>query len=193
LRIPGLVVQAAIQGAGAVMSRAINVRQTVRLLVLVGAVLASLPQPAAAQHMSRTVIETSAGWVGFADDGVVSEGLVGTAVRWYLTPRVSVGPEVVWIAGRNHSHLVSTGNVTFDLLSPKDGHPRRVTPFIVAGGGVFRTTESFVDGDFTSAEGAFTAGGGLRASPTGRVTCGVEARVGWELHIRINGFIGMRF
>jgi opacity protein-like surface antigen len=100
----------------------------------------------------------------------------------------------LWIAGSNHSHFVLTGNVTFDLLGPTNGRPAPVTPFIVAGAGMFQTTESFVNGgDFTSTEGAFTVGGGVRANPNDRITLGVDARLGWETHIRLNGFVGLRF
>ena len=41
-------------------------------------------------------------------------------------------------------------------------------------------------------EGAFTAGGGVRAFASDRVTVGIDARVGWELHLRVNGFVGVR-
>jgi hypothetical protein len=41
-------------------------------------------------------------------------------------------------------------------------------------------------------EGAFTAGGGVRALVGPRVFVGAEARVGWELHLRLNGIIGVR-
>jgi hypothetical protein len=84
-----------------------------------------------------------------------------------------------------------TANVTFDLLSPKPGQPRRVTPFVVVGGGLFQTRETFFNGDFTSNEGAFTAGGGVRALVNERVIVGMDTRVGWELHLRINGFVGV--
>jgi Outer membrane protein beta-barrel domain len=162
--------------------------------IVLGAALALLPASAEAQQ-TRAVAEFSAGWIGFPDDGlVVSETPIGGTVRWHLTPRVSVGPEIVWISGSNHSHLALTGNVTFDLLGPTNGRPAPVTPFIVVGGGMFQTTESFLNGgDFTSTEGAFTAGGGVRANPGDRITVGVEARLGWETHIRINGFVGIRF
>lgn len=56
---------------------------------------------------------------------------------------------------------------------------------------VFQTRESLFTGTFTSSEGAFTAGGGVRLA-AGRVTVGIDARVGWELHLRLNGFIGLR-
>src|SRR4249919_3405082 len=115
---------------------------------------------AAAQDRPGPAAEFAAGWVGFADDGIVGEGLVGGAARWYPLPRISVGPEVVYIHGDNHSHLIVTGNVTFDVLAPTSGRPRQVTPFLVVGGGVFQTRESFFTETFTSSEGAFIAGGG---------------------------------
>lgn len=147
---------------------------------------------ATAQDRPRPAAELAAGWVGFPDDGIVSERLVGGAVRWYLLPRVSVGPELVYISGPRHSHLVLTGNVTWDVLAPTNRRPRRVTPFLVAGGGVFQTREHFFNGTYASSEGAFTAGGGVRARVADRVTLGFDTRVGWELHIRINGSIGLQ-
>ena len=70
---------------------------------------------AAAQDRPSPAGELVAGWVGFADDGIVSESLVGGTFRWYLLPRISVGPELVYIHGAHHSHLVVTGNVTWDM------------------------------------------------------------------------------
>ena len=157
-----------------------------------GALLAAMVHPAGAQEKPAPVAEVSAGWVGFADDSVVSEGLVGGSARFYLSPRIAVGPEVVYIAGQNHSHLMVTGNLTWDVLAPAGGRPRRVTPFLVAGGGLFQTRQSFPRGTFTSGEGAFTAGGGLRTAVGDRTTVGVDARIGWELHLRVNGFVGAR-
>ena len=145
----------------------------------------------AAQDRPGLALEFGAGWVGFADDGIVSEGLVVGAARWYLFPRISVGPEFAYIGGDNHSHLMVTGDVTCDLLSPTNG-PRRVTPFVVVGGGLFQTREHFVSGTFTSREGAFTVGGGVRALVGDRVTIGIDARVGWELHVRVNGLVGLQ-
>ena len=82
--------------------------------------------------------------------------------------------------------------VTCELLSPKNGRPRQANAFVVAGVGLFQTREHFFNGTFTSREGAFTAGGGVRAHVGDRVTIGVEARVGWELHVRVNGLVGLQ-
>ena len=155
-------------------------------------VFAVLTTGAAAQERPAPAMEFTAAWVGFADDGIVSESLVGATARWYLLPRISVGPEVNYVNGENHCHLILTGNLTFDLVSPKPSRPREVTPFVVVGGGLFQTRESFVKGTFTSNEGAFTAGGGVRAFINDRVTLGVDARVGWELHLRISGIVGVQ-
>jgi len=155
--------------------------------------LALLPGTARGQDRPGPASEFSAGWVGFADDGIVSEGMVGGTVRWYVLPRISVGPELAFIEGSNHSHFVLTANVTFDLLSPVNGQPRAVTPFLVAGAGMFQTRETFFNGPFTSTEGAFTVGGGVRVRAGDRVTLGIDTRIGWEPHVRVNGFIGVLF
>jgi len=175
------------------MTNAGIVGQRARVAIVVFLLVAApMTHLAVAQDRPGPTVDLAAGWVGFADDGIVSEGLVGGAARWYLLPRVSVGPELVYVYGTNHSHLVVTGNLTWDLLTPTNRHPRAVTPFLVAGGGVFQTREHFFNGTYTSSEGAFTAGGGVRALVADRVTLGFEVRAGWEPHIRINGLIGLQ-
>ena len=172
------------------MTNAVSFRQRAKAAIFVFVLLAApMAELAVAQDRPGPAVDVTAGWVGFADDGIVSEGLVGAAARWYLLPRISIGPEVVYLGGSNHSHLVVTGNLMWDVLAPTNG--RRVTPFLVAGGGVFQTREHLFNGTYTSSEGAFTAGGGVRALVADRVTLGFEMRVGWEAHVRINGLIGL--
>jgi hypothetical protein len=154
---------------------------------------APLARPAAAQERPGPVAELAAGALLFPDDGgIITEGVVGGAARFYVLPRVSLGPEIAYIQGDNHNHLMLTANVTFDFLRPANGEPRAVTPFVVVGGGLFRSRDSFRNEVFTSTEGAFTAGGGVRALVGKRVIVGLEARIGWELHIRLNGILGVR-
>jgi hypothetical protein len=155
------------------------------LLAVPMSTIASAQRPA-------PVAEVAVGWVGFADDGIVSELLVGGAARWYVLPRIAIGPEMLFLGGQHHSHLVITGNLTVDLLAPSHGQSRAITPFVVVGGGLFQTREDFPTGPFTSNEGAFTVGGGVRAKAGERVTLGLDARLGWEAHLRVNGTIGVR-
>ena len=152
----------------------------------------TLTGSAFAQERSRVAFEVGAGWIGFPDNGLVSEVLVSGTARWHALPRVSVGPEVVFVNGNRHTHLVVTGNLVVNLRPPTAGGSDRIVPFVVVGGGMFRTVETFAAGSFDSTEGAFTAGGGVRTSASDRVTVGIDARVGWETHIRINGFVGFR-
>lgn len=154
--------------------------------------LAVAPRAAAAQDRPSAAIDLEAGWLGFADDGIVSETMIGAAGRWYLSPRFAIGPELIYIAGSNHSHIALTGNATFDLVRPLAGRPRSITPFIVIGGGWFQTREQFRSVESRSSEGAFTVGGGVRVAAGERVTVGMDARLGWEPHIRINGVLGIR-
>jgi hypothetical protein len=166
---------------------------TCRRVLAAAAALLLSAHPAFAQDRPAPALDLSAGWVGFADDGVVSELPVGAGFRWYLSPRISIGPEVTFITGESHSHQVVTGNFTFDVLAPRSGVPR-VTPFLVVGGGMFRTSEGFADRPpFSATEGAFTLGGGIRAPLGDRVSAGVDTRIGWEPHVRVTGFVSVRF
>jgi hypothetical protein len=163
-------------------------------ILLTALLLISVPMAhiAAAQTRPPVNLEFAAGSLLFPDDGIVNEGFVGAHLRMYLSPRVSVGPEIAYVSGERHNHLMLTGNLTYDFLSPLGARPRPVTPFVVVGGGLFQTRENFFNGPFTSHEGAFTAGGGVRGAIGDRVTVGAEARIGWELHVRANGFVGVR-
>jgi hypothetical protein len=156
-------------------------------------IVSPLGRPASAQERPGPVPELAAGALLFADDGAVTEAFVGGSARVYVMPRISLGPEIAYIRGDNHNHLMLTGNVTFDVVTLANGDPPLVTPFVVVGAGLFQTRESFLDNEtFTSSEGAFTAGGGVRGLVGERMMIGVEARVGWELHVRVNAIVGVR-
>jgi hypothetical protein len=142
--------------------------------------------PATLRAQQTADVEASGGVFVFTDE---SEPFVGGAARFYVSPRVSLGPEVNYIFGNSHSHLVLTGNLMFDFLSQ-----RRLTPFVVAGGGIFHTRSDFAFPNSTSrhTEGAFTAGGGIRTLLGNRITVGADLRVGWETHVRLSGMVGVR-
>ena len=138
-------------------------------------------------------VEFLAGYAGFADDATIDHAIAGTAARLYLTPRVAIGPELVYMWGPGSDRdFYLTGNLTFDLLPPRDGRPSRVTPFVVAGGGAFQHSNRFGSRTFSSLEGAFTAGGGVRGWITDRVYVLGDFRIGWELHMRMNAGVGIR-
>jgi hypothetical protein len=149
---------------------------------------------ASAQTDSRPApaVELLAGYAGFVDNATIDHWIFGGAARVYLTPRLAIGPEFVSMHGPDFDRdLFLTGNLTFDVLRPRAGRPRRVSPFLVAGGGFMQHSDRFGSLDFTSYEGSFTAGGGVRAWITDRVYALGEVRFGWELHTRVNGGLGV--
>ena len=69
-----------------------------------------------------------------------------------------------------------------------------MTPHAVVGGGLFQTRQQFPNGGtFTSSEGTFTAGGGIKALVGDRLIVGADARISWELHVRLSGTVGVQF
>lgn len=161
-------------------------------LVALAVVVVSVPRIAAAQERPAPVAELAAGTIDSPDNGTDRHGFIGGAVRFYVLPRISIGPEFAYVTGERRSRRMLTGNLTFDLVRPTNGQARPFTSFAVVGGGLFQTREEFPREVYTSSEGAFTAGGGVRARVTDRVGVGAEARLGWELHVRVNALVTVR-
>jgi len=153
--------------------------------------------PATAQPTSgsgpMTAIDAIGGYAGFVDESLVDHAVFGASGRVHLSPRISIGPEVVYMRGPGFDRdLFVTGNLTFDfLVAPSDARRGTVNPFLVAGGGLMRHSNRFGSNTFTSSEGAVTGGGGVRAWITDRVYALGEFRLGWEPHYRVTGGVGI--
>lgn len=146
----------------------------------------------AAPERPRVVVEGALGWAGFGDEGILHHTLAGAGARVSLTRRISVGPEVQYMSGPgNDRDLVLTGNVVVDLLAPTAAKPRRTTPYVVVGGGLFRHSNNYGGRPFSATEGAFTAGIGARTWVTERVFAAADARLGWEPHLRVAATLGV--
>ncbi len=153
------------------------------------ALLAGVLAAGAQTGRPAPAVEGSAGYAGFADEGVIHHGVVGAAARFYVSPRLAVGPEVVYMVGPDQDRdLFLTGNVTFDF---RRSRPGIVVPYLLAGAGLFQHSDQFGAQTFRSREGAFTAGAGARAWVSDRAYVAGEYRVGWELHYRVTGHVGV--
>jgi hypothetical protein len=86
--------------------------------------------------------------------------------------------------------LFLTGNVAFDFIGPRPDGRAPIVPYVLAGAGLFRHYDRFLDRSFASSEGAFTGGGGVRIAVGRRAYIAPEFRVGWELHSRVSVTIG---
>ena len=150
--------------------------------------------PGLAQDRGRPTIEGFGGWAGFVDNETKHHWVVGGGGRYYITPRLAIGPEFAYMSGPGSDRdLMLTGNMTFDLFVPTIAGMRRANPFVVVGGGLFQHRQRFQSGEFTSTEGSFTGGGGVRVWLTDRVYIAPEVRIGWELHVRGSLALGVRF
>lgn len=147
-----------------------------------------VPVAARSQERPAPAVDLSIGYAGFVDEATIDHFMIGGGMRWHVTPRVSLGPEVVYMIGpREDRDLFFTGNVTFDILDFT-----AVTPYLVAGGGLMLHRDVFRTGPFWSNEGTFTAGGGVRARLTDRLYVAPELRIGWEPHWRVSATFGWR-
>ena len=152
-------------------------------------VLLMTPATAVAQDTAWHA-DVSVGWAGFVDDSTKNYVVLGGSIRRQVTPRVSIGPEIVVMMNRNlvtDRILTLTGNLVLDVVEPTRN--RRVVPFLVAGGGIVRMRDQVRNGPFWSADPSFTLGGGVRGRVSDAISAGAEYRIGWEPHQRITAFL----
>lgn len=155
---------------------------------LVVLALLTLPAAAAAQEAPRSTADLSAGYAGFIDESLINHFTIGGGWRWQATPRVSLGPELVFMRGPHGDRdVLLTGKIVLDLAPGAV-----VQPYLVADGGVLFHRDLFLAGPFWSREGAVSGGAGVRVPLTDRVFAGAEFRVGWEPHFRVTGTLGWR-
>ena len=141
------------------------------------------------QDQRPIAIEGTVGWAGFADDATKHHSVVGVGARLPIGRRISVGPEIFFTNGSTEDDTFVLGSVWIDLgPSPEAA---RVVPYVVLGAGYMRHDQSFGGRHFISGEGSFTAGGGVRGHLNDRVYVGADARIGWELHLRVAAHVGV--
>ncbi len=145
---------------------------------------------ARAQEPRPIAVEGTVGWAGFVDDATKEHSVFGIGARVPIGRRLSVGPEILYMIGpATDRDVFVLGSLWVDLgPSPETA---RVVPYVVVGGGYQRHSDRFASGRFASGEGAFTAGGGARVHVSDRVYVGGDLRIGWELHLRATGHVGV--
>lgn len=153
---------------------------------------------AEAQEPHRTSIEVVTGHAGYVDEVWDNRVVVGGLIRFALSPRTMLGPEVVYQrreAGE-HEWLV-TGSATFDLGAVHV--ERTVTPFIVAAAGVSRRSSLVGQGPGTTGlvpyhTHEFNASGGIgaRVALARNVFFSADGRLGWEPERRVTLTLGWR-
>jgi hypothetical protein len=176
--------------AGCLVGRNVSSRIliAVALLLLGGSV-----RPALAQDKPRPIVEFVTGYAGFVDENWIDRTMIGGGARVFVSRRIAIGPEFVYLQGANSEHdLTLTGNVTIDLLREEASAPRRVIPYIAAGGGYLRQTTQVGTGPFTSSDGTVSGGVGARIALGKTMFIAPEVRFGFEPEVRIGVTIGFR-
>jgi hypothetical protein len=161
-------------------------------MMMGGLAVTAAAQVSESRGRPAAVVEFTGGYAAFVDETAIGHGVFGGALRFHLTRGLSVGPEIVYMVGPGEDRdLFLTANVTFDMANAGPGRTGRVTPFLVAGGGLMHYSNRYDGAPFSANEGAFTGGGGVRVWLSPRIYAASEFRIGWEPHLRITGTIGV--
>lgn len=149
------------------------------------ALLGAAATARAQETESRFALDTSAGYAGFVDEAPIEHFAIGLGARWRLSPRVSVGPEAVFMKGPGSDRdLFVTGKVMVDFM------PQRLaSPYFIADGGMMFHADDFYRSAFWTREGAVSGGLGVRVNLTPRISIAPEFRIGWEPHLRIGAVV----
>ena len=165
------------------------------------AVLSEMPERLLAQDRPAPIIEAVVGRSGFIDETWDYFTTVGGGARWFVTPRLAIGPEVSYLNGRfdslDASSLIVTGDITFDFIRDDGRWP--VVPYLAAGAGFMRQKTLVGTGPgstalapFTSSEATASGGIGARIALGSHVFVAPEFRLGWEPETRMAVTIGIR-
>jgi len=152
------------------------------------------------QQLTRPKVEGKVifGSAVFGED--LEHTLVGGSVRAYVTKRLSIEPEYLYLrrSKDDQDHLVQM-NVALDLTDPT----KRFVPYGIAGAGVLHNRGRVFGSDFVTGapfvrEISFTtwtasAGGGVKIFLTNRLFVSPELRVGREPTFRATINVGYVF
>ena len=120
-----------------------------------------LPRPAAAQDTRPSpIVEFHTGYAGFIDESWIKRAIIGGAGRVFVSPRVAVGPEFLYLhTSGPEQDWTLTGNISFDLRRETD--TSRVTPYLILGAGVLSQTQLVGTGPYTATGKTLFGGGGM--------------------------------
>ena len=110
---------------------------------------------------------------GFGDEIEYPHVVAGGSVRFYLTRRLSVGPELLYMRhSADDQDYLFTPAVAYDLTDPR----KRAVPYIIGGVGAFQHR-----GRFGSSPTTWSAdvGAGVKLFLNNRIFLAPEARIGY--------------
>ena len=134
----------------------------------------------------------------FSDFGELRHTVVGGSLRYYLTRRLSIEPELLYMRrSRQDEDYVIVPHIAFDLRDPREG----VVPYVIGGVGLLHhrgrfsrvTPSGTVTDTVTSNTWSANGGAGVKIYLTDRLFVAPDVRVGWEPVLRGSVSIGYTF
>ena len=144
---------------------------------------------AEAQGKPKPELRVTGGWVGFIDEDWIDHGAIGGALRYYLTRRVAVEPELLYMIGpRNDRDITLIPHISFDF-SP--GQP--VRPYVIGRVGFHQFRDKFNGVEFRDNQWTANGGVGVRIPVAPDVFVSPELRLGFETFVRAAASVGFTF
>lgn len=151
-------------------------------------VFLSVAQTRAQNPASAPELQFRLGWAAFIDESLIEHAAFGGSARIYLTPRLSVEPQFLYLRGsaRDQDYLF-VANVAYDLRKPG----KRAVPYLVAGAGVIHTIlKPYPSASFEETGPTASAAAGVKFFLSKRVFVAPELRIGWEPIIQASASLG---
>lgn len=131
-----------------------------------------------------TEVRGALGWSALLDGPVHFNA--GGSLRHYLTGRLAVEPEIVYLYGNStDKDVLFQANVSWDFRAPG----ARIQPYAIGGAGIMRQIRP----RFSDTSEHFSGGFGVKFWLNDRWYFAPEARIGWEPIVRIQAGAGYRF
>jgi hypothetical protein len=147
-----------------------------KCIIAAAALVLCCYSPARAQRNDLTPpkveVKATFGASGFGDELSYPHVVAGGAVRFYITRRLSVGPELLYMRrSRDDEDYLFMPSVAYDLTDPT----HKAVPYIIGGVGAFQHRGRF---GTSSPAWAVDAGGGVKIFLNDRLFVAPEARLG---------------
>jgi len=134
-------------------------------------------------------LRVTGGWVGFIDEDFIDHGAIGASLRYYLTLRVALEPELLYMIGpRNDRDITLIPHISFDF---RPGQP--VRPYVIGGVGFHQFRDKFNGVEFTDNQWTANGGVGVRIPVAPNIFVSPELRLGFETFIRAAASVGFTF
>lgn len=143
------------------------------------------PETSSGRRAGQIDVQGTVGYAGFVDDSFIDlhHFLAGGGVRIYLSERMSLQPELLYMQQSPADRDVALlANLAGDLR----GRGNRVTPYWIVGAGILHHRGAFFSG--TTLTGG--AGIGVRVFVSERWFVAPEVRLGWEPFMRATVSLG---